>query len=190
MNLSMMGSGAGGLGSVVLGAAIAGLAAWAYRRRDRKGPMFTKRAAYLFLVFLLVVVAAADAGVLPPELRVLYDYPNGDRLGHLGIFGILAFLFSAAFGGLLRVRRWAVPVAVVALLAFATAEEVSQRWFPSRHFDPVDLVCSYLGIALGGWAGVRWRKRVARAERAGWFVKTPEASLTAGSPISHENHHS
>lgn len=166
MTLSWVGAGGVGLGHVVLaGAAIAsagGLAAWAYRTRDREGPLFTKTAAYLFMVFLVVVVAAADTGVLPSELRVLYDYPNGDRFGHVVIFGILAFLFSAAFGGLLRVRRWAVPVAVVALLAFATAEEVSQRWFPSRHFDPVDLGCSYVGIALGGWAGVRWGRRAAR----------------------------
>lgn len=124
--------------------------------------MFTKTAAYLFLVFLIVVVAAADAGVLPREMRVLYDYPNGDRLGHVVIFGILAFLFSAAFRGTQRVGRWVVPAAVVALLAFATVEEVSQQWFPSRHFDPVDLGCSYAGIALGGWAGARWRSRAGR----------------------------
>lgn len=150
------------MGYAVLSAAtISGLAwltRWMQGRRDHRGPVFTRRAAYLFLLFLVMVVAAADTGALPRELRVLYDYPNGDRLGHVVIFGILAFLFSAPFRGVLRVGQRAIPVAVVALLAFATLEEVSQQWFPTRHFDPADLLCSYAGIALGGWAGGRLRR--------------------------------
>lgn len=159
------------MGCAALAAAtISGLAwqaRWLQRRRDQRGPVFTRRAAYLFLLFLVVVVAAADAGALPRELRVLYDYPNGDRLGHVVIFGILAFLFAATFRSALRVGDRTLPVAVVALLAFATLEEVSQQWFPSRHFDPVDLLCSYAGIALGGWAGVRWRRSEERLSRFG-----------------------
>lgn len=148
---------------------LAWLAHWLQRSWDQRGPVFTRRAAYLFLLFLLVVVVAADAGALPRELRLLYDYPNGDRLGHVVIFGILAFLFSAAFRGVLRMGRRSVPVAVVALLAFATLEEVSQQWFPSRHFDLVDLLCSYAGIALGGWGGARWRRSEERLSRVGPF---------------------
>lgn len=165
------------MGCAVLAASVSGgLAGWWWARRrggrqgrdrarrkeaagERAAPVFTKASAFLFLGFLVAVVVAADAGILPRELRALCDYPNGDRVGHVAIFGVVTFLFTATFGRVLRVGRQAIPLAVVGLIAFATAEEASQQWFPSRSFDPVDLLCNYGGIALGGWAGARWRRR-------------------------------
>ncbi|MES2696026.1 MAG: VanZ family protein [Verrucomicrobiota bacterium] len=108
---------------------------------------------------LLLIMLSADLGRMPEFIRVLHDFPNGDRVGHVVLFGILAFLFTAAFSRTLRIGRYSLPIVPILLAAFATGEELSQQLFSTRYPDPVDLVCSFLGIALGGWAGTRWRER-------------------------------
>jgi hypothetical protein len=74
--------------------------------------MRIKSAAVVAVLFLLYIAWAADTGRMPPLLRRLYTYPNGDRVGHVVVYGTLAFLLHLAFPG---TRRWfgrTVPVAV------------------------------------------------------------------------------
>jgi VanZ family protein len=37
------------------------------------------------------------------------------------------------------------------LALLITAEEFSQKFFPSRTFDLIDLFASLLGVVVGGW---------------------------------------
>ena len=46
---------------------------------------------FLFTVFIIAIVIGANAGKFPDLLKPLYDFPNGDKVGHLILFGILSF---------------------------------------------------------------------------------------------------
>lgn len=119
--------------------------------------MFAKIAAILFFLFLLLVIVAADAGRMPPLLRAMHDFPQGDHVGHFVLFGILAFLSARAFPRAVRIGRLPVPLISVALLLFAIGEECSQRLFSTRTWDLVDMACSIVGIVAGSWLASRFR---------------------------------
>jgi polysaccharide biosynthesis protein VpsQ len=116
------------------------------------GIMKAKAAALLFFLFLLFVIWAADTGQMPPLFRAMYDFPNGDRVGHVVLYGILSFLLSLAFPRAVHRRRFTPPIVIIALLLFSVVEECSQSLFSSRTADAMDLVCSCTGILLGYWA--------------------------------------
>jgi len=111
--------------------------------------------ALLFLLFILLVIVIADTGSMPSSVRDFYNFPGGDRVGHLVLYGILAFLLARAFPRPVRVGPVAIPVVILVLLAFAAIEEYSQKFFSSRTADVVDLVCSFIGILAGTWLAVR-----------------------------------
>jgi len=48
----------------------------------------------LFALFMAAVVVAADRGTLPASIKALYDFPNGDKVGHFVLLGILSFLVN------------------------------------------------------------------------------------------------
>jgi VanZ family protein len=104
--------------------------------------------AWLFFVQLALVIGAtvlATRGALPARLF----QPPVDKLGHLGGYGLLAFLGVGFFG---RGRRWWV---VGTLLLLSTLDELSQRSFPTRTFDLGDLAMNVAGIVALGWLAAR-----------------------------------
>ncbi len=117
---------------------------------------FMKYLAVLFTLFIIAVVVLADLDAFPPCIRKLYDFPNGDKVGHLILFGLLNFFLTSAF--LFRFPlsrgRVALSVSLILILAIA-AEEFSQQYFAARTFDLVDLSASYIGAFVGGW--IAWR---------------------------------
>jgi asparagine N-glycosylation enzyme membrane subunit Stt3 len=119
--------------------------------------MKARIAGLVFLLFILLVILAADMGRMPSFVRKLYDFPNGDRVGHVVLYGILAFLLSAAFPGGKWLGRIFLPTAIIVLLGFATLEEGSQSLFSTRTADFIDLACSWVGICGGAWAANRWK---------------------------------
>ena len=120
--------------------------------------MKIKIAALLFLLFVLAVVVAADRGVLAAPIRTLYDFPNGDKVGHFCIYGTLAFLLAAAFPRPLRWGRLSIPIVILVLMVFIATEEYSQRFFVTRTADFIDLLCSWLGCLAGSWLALRLKK--------------------------------
>ncbi|MBI5944154.1 MAG: VanZ family protein [Chloroflexi bacterium] len=115
-----------------------------------------KYIAAFFLVFIIGVVILADLDRLPPFIHAIYDFPNGDKLGHFSLFGVLNFFLTRAFLSSLpnRPRNW-VTLSVGAILSLAiTLEEISQIFFSARTFSLIDLFASFLGVVVGGW--VAW----------------------------------
>ena len=111
-----------------------------------------KLPAFIFFIFLLFVAYWADTGTMPSLLKALVSFPNSDRVGHLVLYGVLAYLFSYAFPfRRVRLWRWNLRIGVVIALAFATLEEASQLFIPGRTADLVDLAFGFLGIYLSTW---------------------------------------
>ena len=108
-----------------------------------------KLAALAFFIFLLAVAYWADSGTMPAALKYVSAFPNGDRLGHFVLYGILAYRVSAAFPSRwVRIRGWRLPLGAILAASLATLEEISQIFIPARTPDLVDLAAGYLGILV------------------------------------------
>lgn len=116
-----------------------------------------KYLAAAFFIFIVAVVVMANTGALPAPLKALYDFPYGDKAGHLILFGIMNLLATWTFiRALPRRRPSLVALSVALILALGvTIEEYSQQFMPRRTFSYADLAFSYMGLLLGGWIG--WR---------------------------------
>jgi VanZ family protein len=115
-----------------------------------------KYLAALFAIFIVIVIALADANRLG-FIKSLYDFPHGDKAGHFILYGILSFLLNLSFLRSLRKQpARQVVISVSLLLALAIGlEEWSQVLIPERTPDWVDLLFSYLGVTLGAW--IAWK---------------------------------
>jgi VanZ family protein len=114
----------------------------------------------LFFIFVIAVIILADYGSLPHSLRALYDFPNGDKVGHFILFGLLDFFLTRAFLSSFPSKPpgWVTLSIGLILALFLALEEWSQRFFSTRTFDPVDLLASYLGLIVGGYTVWRIKK--------------------------------
>lgn len=75
------------------------------------------------------------------------DLPMLDKLGHAGMFGVLAALLLFA--------RATPLVAVAIVAAVGVADEIHQAGVPGRTSDPWDVVADVVG-AIVAVAAVRW----------------------------------
>jgi polysaccharide biosynthesis protein VpsQ len=119
-----------------------------------------KYIAILFLIFILVIIILADQGSIPDFIKVLYDFPNGDKLGHFILFGLLNFFITLTCLRALPLQRpKLVALSIGLILALLVgAEEYSQKFFEKRTFDLIDLTASYVGLIVGGWVALKLKK--------------------------------
>jgi len=90
--------------------------------------------AVVFFVFVIAVIVLADHGSLPHSIRALYDFPNGDKVGHFILFGFLTFILIRAFLSSFpsQPRGW-VALSIGLILALLIGlEEWSQQFFLAR----------------------------------------------------------
>ncbi|MBL8078491.1 MAG: VanZ family protein [Anaerolineales bacterium] len=113
----------------------------------------------LFAFFIIAIVILADRGELGP-LGFVYDFPYGDKVGHFVLFGVLNFLVTLTSLRALPNRKpklLALSIGLILALIIG-AEEYSQKFFVRRTFDLVDLTASYLGLIVGGWIALKYKK--------------------------------
>ena len=120
--------------------------------------------AALFLAFIIGLIVLADADLLPDFINAIYDFPNGDKVGHFILYGLLNFFITRAFLSSLPTRRggWVTLSVGLILALFVALEEFSQKYFASRTFSLLDLTASLLGIIIGGW--VAYKTNVPKAK--------------------------
>jgi polysaccharide biosynthesis protein VpsQ len=126
-----------------------------------------KYIAVVFTIFIVGVIILADRNALPPFIRAVYDFPNGDKLGHFILFGLLNFFITRAVLASFPSRpRGRLTLSVGLILALlVTLEEYSQKFYPSRTFDLIDLLASCMGLLVGGWTAFRLKKRGSLSEK-------------------------
>ena len=93
-------------------------------------------------------------------------FPGFDKLAHMGVYGVLGFLFARA-RSMPGQSRWKVALwsAMFGLL-MGSCDEWYQRGIPGRMSDAFDVVADVLGGALGGEVWWRWQQRRLRMERS------------------------
>ncbi len=113
--------------------------------------------AILFILFILLVIVLADAGVLRHYVGFVYAVPWGDKAGHFILYGILALLINLALFHSAPQKspiRLAVRCGLIIALLIGL-EEFSQKFDAYRTFDFIDLTVSYLGVIVFSWVAVR-----------------------------------
>jgi VanZ family protein len=122
--------------------------------------MKIKVLALLGFLSLLYLIWAANSGCLPAMATAIYEFPNGDKISHFVLYGLIAFLLTLAFPRTWQARRFRIPIITLFFLLFAIVEEWSQSLFPLRTADVIDGICSCLGILVGTWtAYYRMKKK-------------------------------
>lgn len=117
--------------------------------------------AFLFTIFILLIIVLADAGVLAHYVGFLYYMPFGDKLGHFFLYGILSLVINLAlFRSLpLHSRKLLAAKSGMFLALLIGLEEFSQQFFSNRSFDLVDLIFSYLGLVSFSWMAIKIKSR-------------------------------
>lgn len=113
----------------------------------------------LFTLLLATIIVLANMGTMPRPIKMLYDFPGGDRAGHFILYGILAFLANRT--ALSHISKWTPirTILTISLLLFLLVglEEWIQNFFPERTPSLVDLSFSYAGILAGAFLASRNR---------------------------------
>jgi len=104
--------------------------------------------AFAFLMFIVLVAVLADMERMPEIFSALSDYPGGDKVGHFGLYGMLAFLGGKAWRRPIRLARLPLAAGVLPAVSLATLEEVSQLFFAGRTADWLDLGAGFLGVGV------------------------------------------
>jgi len=115
----------------------------------------------LFSLFILTIVLLADLGMLPGLLHSIYDFPSGDKAGHLILFGLLNyFVTSTVLRSQLNRTPGKLAVTTGLILGLLIAiEESSQKYFSTHTSNVVDLIASILGVIIGGGGALLWHKK-------------------------------
>ncbi len=102
------------------------------------------------------MIVLADTGHIGLLERV-YDFPNGDKIGHFVLFGLLSFVVNLS---VFEARpstdkqRLAVVTSLI-LMVFIGLEEYSQRFFPKRSSDFFDFLASCAGVLFFAWLALK-----------------------------------
>jgi polysaccharide biosynthesis protein VpsQ len=115
-----------------------------------------RRWAIFFGLFIVLIIILADAGHIG-ALGKFYDFPNGDKVGHFVLFGLLSFVINLSVfesRPLADKKRLAIITSLI-LAFFVGLEEYSQRFFPKRTADIFDFLASCAGIAFFAWLAVK-----------------------------------
>jgi VanZ family protein len=108
---------------------------------------------------LLIFLASSIPAQAFPESRV-FDY---DKLIHMGIYGVFAFLLFRGF----RLRRVPASLAIAGWLtlgictAYGASDEFHQLFVPGRSCDVFDLLADLLGAGLAIAIALAWERRQA-----------------------------
>lgn len=117
----------------------------------------------LFILFILQVILWANTGTMPGALEMIYDFPNGDKVGHFILFGTLSFLVNKTTISMFKRSPKGIILSVSLILMLLVGfEEWAQQFSPNRTYSWIDLAFSYAGITLGAWLTWRFRNYPAK----------------------------
>ncbi|WP_296383999.1 VanZ family protein [Winogradskyella sp.] len=101
-----------------------------------------------FFFFILWIIYSADTGKSNVFFDIVSIIPNGDKLGHFFLFGILALLINFALR-FKSITIWQkLPLGTVLVSVFVILEELSQGFLPNCTIDIADLIADGLGVFI------------------------------------------
>lgn len=107
--------------------------------------------AVIFLAAICYLIYLVDQVTLPRWITMLYDFPNGDKVGHFLLMGVAAFLINMALSDRsFLIAKISIPYGPLIFAILVTLEEISQQFFPNRTYSLEDLAFSFAGILVLG----------------------------------------
>jgi len=102
-----------------------------------------------FFIFISFIIFLADTANYNFAFRFLGHIPYGDKIGHIVLYGIMAWLLN--FG--LRFKSYKIfgfnmQLGALIVILFAIIEEGTQYYIPSRSFDLYDILGDFIGVIL------------------------------------------
>lgn len=105
-----------------------------------------------FFLFISYIIFLADTADYNFAFRIVGHVPYGDKIAHAVLYGMMALLLNYALGfRSYKVSERGFPnlqLGAIIVLIFATLEEFSQHYIPSRTFDLWDLGADFVGVVL------------------------------------------
>jgi len=111
-----------------------------------------------FFIFIGFIIYLADTADHNFAFRLIGHIPYGDKLMHGLLYGIMALLLN--YGLKFKAYKFLgfnLQLGAIIVLVFATIEEISQYWIPSRTFDLGDLLADFVGVIL--FSLIKWGNR-------------------------------
>lgn len=122
---------------------------------ETPAPRHAKRLALAYVAFLLTIVVIADSGHFRGLFVLVDQIPMGDKVGHFAFMGTLALVIHGAFPKLRARLVGPLTAATLLVATLVSLEELSQRFFPTRSSDWLDLAADLLGIGLAALLAAR-----------------------------------
>jgi len=104
-----------------------------------------------FFIFIGFIIYLADSADHNFAFRLIGHIPYGDKVMHMVLYGFMALFLNY---GLNYKSFKSLQIGAIIVLIFATLEEISQYWIPSRTFDLGDLLADFIGVVL--FSFIRW----------------------------------
>ena len=106
-----------------------------------------RRAALVWGLFLFGLTSWPE----PPQVPVASTIPNFDKLVHLTLYGVEAFLIYRAvrWPGRSRFSFLRALTIVGAMAVWGVADETHQAWIPGRSMEGRDVVADVVGATAG-----------------------------------------
>ena len=112
-----------------------------------------------FFLFISFIIYLADTADYNFAFRVIGSIPNGDKLMHGLLYGVMALLLNYGLNfKSKKIFGFNMQVGAIVVLTFAGLEEITQYWLPSRTCDIFDFVADVVGVVL--LSMIVWRKNV------------------------------
>jgi len=110
-----------------------------------------------FFIFILFIIFLADTADHNFAFRLIGHIPYGDKVMHGVLYGTMALFLN--YGLKFKNYKFIFNLqwGAMAVLLFATIEEITQYWLPSRTFDLGDLLADVIGVIL--FSFINWGKR-------------------------------
>ncbi len=113
-----------------------------------------------FFAFLLWVLFLANTGADSIWFDFVRSFPYGDKVGHIGLFGVLTMLSIVGTGFYsILMGRYHLYIGALFVIIFVVIEELSQLFIALRAFDVFDLTADFVGISLASLMAKHLSKR-------------------------------
>ena len=102
-----------------------------------------------FFLFISFIIYLADTADYNFAFRVIGNIPNGDKLMHGLLYGVMALLLNYGLNfKSKKIFGFKMQIGAIIVLTFAGLEEITQYWLPSRTCDVFDFVADVVGVTL------------------------------------------